>query len=541
MERARKSPGKNMSKTLKYPPKIEAITELLCDPATYDQKPSSVESIETHISWVFLTDRFAYKLKKPVRFDFLDFSTQQLRHEACSEEVRLNLRLAPNIYLGVIPITLLDGRLHLDGEGTPVDWVVKMYRLPVDRSLDNLIRCDAVTLGEVRQISHALSKFYSQSPPLTMGTQEYRTELEDHIRKNQHELLDTRHGLDPIPVRRVLQAQLRLLTLQPELLDSRLIEGRVVEGHGDLRPEHIYLVPSPTIIDCIEFNAEFRQLDVWDELAFLAMECDALGTHWVGEEVLKQYRKTSGDEPPKDLLPFYKSYRACVRAKVHALRAEQIGGQQRQESSDAAKNYLRLADGYCQQLGPPVLLIVRGLTGTGKSTLAAALAELLGIEHLQTDAIRRALYGKSSAPEEYGQGLYDPQSRSRIYDEMLHRSAALLDNGLSVILDGTFLTTSSRMDAVALAQSKHAMSLMIRCHCCDTVARQRITSRIELGKSLSESRPDIYSTQKQDEEPDPAGQEVCQVDTMSSSQATIKIVVEQLTRLYARSRLCDSQ
>ena len=159
-----------------------------------------------------------------------------------------------------------------------------------------------------------------------------------------------RHGLNRVSVRRVHEAQLRLLVLAPELLDNRVLDGRVVEGHGDLRPEHIYLVPFPTIIDCIEFNAEFRQLDVLDELAFLAMECAALDAP--NGSVTKCSRNTAkaiGDEPPVELLPFYKSYRACVRAKVSALRAEQLTGQQRQESLDAAKRYLRLADAFGQE------------------------------------------------------------------------------------------------------------------------------------------------------------------------------------------------
>ncbi len=179
---------------------------------------------------------------------------------------------------------------------------------------------------------------------------------------------------------------------------------------------------------------------------------------------------------------------------------------------------------------------MRELTGTGKSTLAAALAESLGVAQLQTHVIRRELYGKSEQSAEYGEGIYQPQRRSRVYDELLHQSSSLLDDGLSVVLDGTFLTAKSRTDAVALAQSKHAVPLIVHCHCSDTVARQRIATRIESGESLSESRPDFYSIQKHDEEPDPDGLPVCRVDTATAQQAVIETIVKRLKALWANSR-----
>jgi aminoglycoside phosphotransferase family enzyme/predicted kinase len=524
-----------MNKCIVPVTKTEAILEFLLDPESYEEKPLTVESIETHISWVFLTEKFAYKLKKPVRFDFLDFSTPQRRCKACEEEIRLNRRLTRNVYLGVIPITEQCGELSLGGEGTAVDWVVKMRRLPADRALDKLIRTRTVTGSEVRQVGHLLSQFYDRLPPLMIRTDAYRSGIEDHVRKNRCELLDTRHGLNRAVIRRVHELQLRQLVLAPKTLDDRVLDGRIVEGHGDLRPEHIYLAPTPMIIDCIEFNAEFRQLDVLDELAFFAMECATLDAEWIGDEILHEYCTVNNDKPAVELLSFYKSYRACVRAKASALRAEQVTGNERQETLETAKRYLHLADSYCRQLGPPLLLVVRGLTGTGKSTLAAELAELFGIEHLQTDAIRRELYGKSEQPAEYGKGLYQPQSRSRVYDELFHRAASKLDEGLSVILDGTFLTAKSRSDAVALAQSKHAVPLVIHCHCDDEVARQRITARIESGDSLSESREDVFFVQKREDEPDPADLPVCNVDTETAQPAVLKIIVQRLKASLACS------
>jgi predicted kinase len=320
-----------------------------------------------------------------------------------------------------------------------------------------------------------------------------------------------------------------MLRLAAETFDHRGLDGRIVEGHGDLRPEHIYLAPTPTIIDCIEFNAEFRQLDVLDELCFLAMECERLGAGWVGEEVVSQYRSASGDDFSPRLAAFYKCYRACVRAKVFMLRAEQVSGADQAAAEQSAVDYLKLADEFRAKLGQPVLLVVRGLTGTGKTTLASRLSEVLEIERLETDAIRRELFGESRSPAEYGAALYQPEMRARVYEEMLRRAKCLIDSGRSAIVDGTFLTAQSRLDALLLAAGGRAVPLVVHCHCSDEVARQRIAARLAAGDSLSESRPDVHPRQKDMEEPDPPGLPVCHVDATVSLPAMVEAVLERLS------------
>ncbi|MCA9162562.1 MAG: hypothetical protein KDA62_06265, partial [Planctomycetales bacterium] len=245
--------------------------------AAYPFVTSDVEVIETHISYVYLTDRFVFKLKKPVRYEFLDFSTAEARRQACCEEVRLNRRLARDIYLDVVPITVDDGHFHLGGDGKPVDWLVKMRRLPADRAMDELIRRGELTEAHVGQVAKTLANFYQQAPPVSLRCESYRQAIAQHVRANHLELSREVHQLPEPMIRRVWQAQQRVLQLWPDLLTTRVCDGRIVDGHGDLRPEHIYLAPSPTVIDCIEFNSDFRQIDVLDELCFLDMECVRLG------------------------------------------------------------------------------------------------------------------------------------------------------------------------------------------------------------------------------------------------------------------------
>ncbi len=516
-----------------------AVVALLSDARTYPQRPREVTVIETHISWVFLTDRHAFKLKKPVKFDFLDYSTPELRCAACQQELALNRRLAGDVYLEVVPITISShGRLRLGGGGTPVDWVVKMRRLPAERTLSRLIECHGLSDAELDQIAVKLANFYGRLPPLSTRTERYRQQLETHVQENRRELLAPRHELDTALVERVHAAQLRALRIHPETFDDRVCDGRLVEGHGDLRPEHIYLTggAGPVIIDAIEFNAELRQLDVLDELGFLAMECAYLGAAQVGGRILQRYCEVSGDTPPPELVPFYNCYRACVRAKVHALRAQQVESGARGADRQAALAYLRLADRYADELGPPLLLIVRGLSGTGKSTLAAALAEALGIGLLQTDAIRRDRFGASSAPAAYESGIYRPQQRLEVYDEMFRLAGKALDDRRSIVLDGTFLSSLLRAQAASLARRHAAAPLLVHCYCEDEVVAERISARRAAGESLSEARPEFLVQQRAHEEADPPGLAVSHVDTNASLPAMLQQVYDDIRLMLRDAR-----
>jgi aminoglycoside phosphotransferase family enzyme/predicted kinase len=515
--------------TLSLALETEAVVAMLSRTDSYASRPRSVEMVETHISWVFLTDRYVYKLKKPVQFDFVDYSTPQLRHQACLNEVRLNGRLAPGVYLGVLPITRNPrGRFQLNGWGDPIDWVVKMRRLPATKSLEALIVSGQLTIAQVDQLAKRLIDFYQQVPPVTASVASYRSEIESHVLANRSELLRPEHRMTTAVVRRVHTAQLRMLLLAPDLLNERVCDGRIVDGHGDLRPEHVYLLPAPTVIDCIEFNDRFRRLDVLDELGFLAMECDRLGTPWVGRRLLDLYFNISHDRPAVALLDFYKCYRACVRAKVLALRSDQMDAQGTKYARHVARDYMLLADRYASQLGPPWVIVVRGLSGTGKSTLAEALSERLGAELLQTDRIRREIFPQEPRGQGIDQGRYRPVCRAAVYNELIRRAKDLAEQGLSVILDGTFLATESCARVARLAQGLGAMPLIVRCYCSRQVALRRIQERIAQGRSLSEATIATYEHQRQTEEPAPLNVSSLNVDSNDALPAMLDDVVARL-------------
>ena len=483
-------------------PRSETLVEFLQQPSAYQGQVNSIECIQTHISWVFLTDQFAFKLKKPVRFGFLDFSTVALREQACREELRLNRRLARDIYLDVVPVSLHGKQLHLGRGGKVIDWLVKMRRLPAGAACDRMVRSRTISSSQVTQVAQLLTDFYAQLPPICIKTKDYLDELAHHVRDNEQELLDPRHGLDGAAIEKAHESQWRYLTLAEEDLTSRVLDGRIVEGHGDLRPEHIYLTPHPVIIDCIEFNRAYRILDVVDELSFFAMETAKLNAPLTGESVLATYCNSSGDHPPARLLAFYAAYRACVRAKVLALRAEQLEGEQRDRSIAEARCYLQLAIKYAREIGPPLLIVVRGLSGTGKSTLAEALANHLHITRLQTDAIRQELLGADRTAE-YGMGTYKMECRDAVYAEMLRRAAKRLAQGQSIILDGTFLSAKWRQAALEIAAQHSSQPVFLRCECSPQLAMERIRTRADT--TISDARAETYTQQSAEEDPDPAG------------------------------------
>jgi predicted phosphoribosyltransferase/aminoglycoside phosphotransferase family enzyme len=323
---------------------IEAKVAFLRRPEAYPEKPRAVEAVETHMSWVFLTERHAYKLKKPVHYDGLDFRTPELRRLDCEEELRLNRRLAEDVYLGIVPLTVdRDGTLELEGAGEPIDWLVHMRRLPAERMLDGLIRRARIEEAEVRPAALRLAHFYARARPVEITGPAYRGRLEEGVREDERELREPRYGLARDRVTALARAQLAFLERHPALFDVRAREGRIVEGHGDLRPEHICLTRTPAIIDCLEFSRELRILDPADELAFLALECERLGAAVVGRWFLDSYSRVTGDEPPEALLRFHRTYRALRRAKIAVWHLRDPDVRDPGRWSERARRYLELA------------------------------------------------------------------------------------------------------------------------------------------------------------------------------------------------------
>ncbi|MFL6672672.1 MAG: hypothetical protein ACJ8LG_05185 [Massilia sp.] len=325
-------------------PGLDAKVAFLREPASYPEPTYRVEALETHMSWVFLLDDLVYKLKKPVWYEQLDFRSVAARHHFCGEELRLNLRLAPDVYLGLVPLTL-DRRRHLAlaGGGAVVDWLVRMRRLPNERTLDYAIMHHALGGASLLGLAEQLAGFYLKLPAAPIGAETYRARFLRQASAARHELSMPCYELPAEQVLGLHRAQTGALQRLGAELDARVQAGRIVEGHGDLRPEHIYLGAPFAVIDCLEFSRELRIVDIADELSYLALECERLGAAEAGAFLLRAYSMLTGDEPPPQLIHFYQSCRATTRARIAARHLLDEKFRHSPHWIRRARDYLQLA------------------------------------------------------------------------------------------------------------------------------------------------------------------------------------------------------
>jgi aminoglycoside phosphotransferase family enzyme len=323
----------------------------LADPASHHPAPARVEAIETHMSWVFLTADLAYKLKKPVTYPFLDFGTLAAREADCRDEMRLNRRLAPGVYLGLTRVERDDaGRLVLvdengvdSGAGKCVDWLVRMRRLPADRTLEDLIRQGTLGSAQVGELGALLASFYRHLAPADLDPAAQVARLHAQHVLNSAALTRASPPLDGAVVQQVLDGIAGFLHGDRPLLEARATEGRIVEGHGDLRPEHVFMLDAPVVIDCLEFNREMRLVDWVDEIAFLGMECDRLGAAWVGPALRRAVGDALGDAVSDRLFDFYAALRACLRARLALAHLDEPAPRTPARWPALAAQYLGLA------------------------------------------------------------------------------------------------------------------------------------------------------------------------------------------------------
>ena len=325
-------------------PSLERKVAFLRRPEAYAEGAAGVRAIETHLSWVFLTDTHAYKLKKPARRDGCDLTTVTARAAHCRMEIVLNRRLSESVYLGVVPLGIdRAGQLQLDRGGVVVDWLIRMRRLPAERMLDRVIVSHRLREGDLRAVVARLVRFYRSAPPEPIGGAELRARLASRIARCARDLCDPRTELPIALVEDVGERQLAFLERHAGAIDRRVALGRVVEGHGDLRPEHVCLEEAPQIIDCLEFSRELRVLDVAEELGFLALECERLGAPRAKREIFAEYAALSGDAPDPAVVDFHQSVHACVRATLAAAHLAEPGRDDHERWRRRAAEYLQLA------------------------------------------------------------------------------------------------------------------------------------------------------------------------------------------------------
>lgn len=478
---------------------MSSVVEDLMSPDAYPEKVGNVTLEQTHISYVFLTEKLVYKIKKPVNFGFLDFTTLEKRKFFCEEEIRLNRRLSPDVYLGMVPVVEREGKLWLFGDGEIVDYAVVMKRLPMERLMKKLVRDNKITDEILQRVAEKIANFH-EAAETSPEIRKYG-EL-DTIKFNTDENFEqTEKYIGTAISKRQYETIKRYMNYfyknKADIVERRVKEGRIKDCHGDLHMEHICITDKDIIIfDCIEFNERFRFSDTAADIAFLAMDLDFYNRRDLSKKLIEYYINFSGDRGLDNILGFYEMYRAYVRGKVNCFKLEDqtISEFEKNEAMKAANRYFELSSSYI-----PKLILICGYIGTGKSSFARKFSEKTGIEIISSDVVRKEIAGISTREhryEDFRSGIYSPEFSRKTYDEMLKRAKEYLAKGKSVILDATFSKKKGRLVAKDIAKGEGAVFLCIEVTCPEELIRSRMDKRMIDGSDVSDGRWEIFPEHK---------------------------------------------
>jgi len=477
-----------------------SLIEALKSPQIYPDSPSQIRIAETHISYLFFTGRYVYKVKKPVDFGFLDFTTLEKRKYFCLQEVKLNSRLSPDVYLGVEEIREENGRISLGGHGKTIEYAVKMKELPSEGMLIRLVSEGKAKPELMDRIALKIATFHREAETsdeiagfgnvsvIKKNMQENFIQTVPYIAKT---LL--REQYDFISERAVAFLEHKNL-----IFAKRKNGGMIKDCHGDLHLGAICVEKDNIqVFDCIEFNDRFRYGDTAADIAFLTMDLEYNNRFDLSSAFTEAYIRYSGDSDISVVLRFYKSYRAYVRGKVMSFLLDEgeVSEEQKRNALKSAKGYFGLAYSYFMQ---PTLIIMAGLVGTGKSAVAVSLGEAIGAPVVRSDEVRKRLAGilpDEHRYEDYENGIYSEEFTNKTYSELLKEASEVLGGGRSIILDASYKSRASRERAAALAREKGARFFIVECVCEEEVVRARLKKRMG-EKEVSDGRWETYERQK---------------------------------------------
>lgn len=475
---------------MKTPPHIQAMLQA----DFYPHARADIELIQTHISWVILSGSHAYKVKKPVNFGFLDFTTLDKRKYFCEQELRLNKRLAADLYLKVLPVTQKNGNYYLDGDGEIVDYCLKMLRFPQHDLLDQRLTDDRFEPAWMDELARDIADFHSKDEKIAdmkhFGDIRF---IRSHIEAN-YAVAEQYAGKT---ISRTLLESVRhhsdkALNSLDGILKRRQENNHIRACHGDLHLRNITLFHDrPCVFDCIEFNDEYRIIDTINDVAFLVMDCEARQRPDLGYRFLSRYLEHSGDYEGLALLPLYLSYRACVRAKANCLLASDpdLAGEVQQQQLREACHYLELAKSYTE-IPRPRLFLVGGLSGSGKSHLALSGIGKIPAVCIRSDATRQRLAESvSSLP------LYSTKMSEITYAAMFDAAETTLKAGFSAIMDATFLRLEDRDRARSIAEKAGVECTILWLDMDVSVLKKRIRKRTETGKDISDADLGVLNKQ----------------------------------------------
>jgi aminoglycoside phosphotransferase family enzyme/predicted kinase len=509
----------------------------LLQPEAYPHPVEAVTLVETHISWVLLTGAFAYKVKRPVRFPFVDLTSLQRRAFFCAEEVRLNRRFAPDLYLEVCPITVTDGAVRMGGGGAPVEYAVRMLQFQRDEELDTLLAQERILPAELGAFGQELAGIHARLPVAEPASPWGEPQaIQAMIRKNLEECAEASGVFEDASEVSSLRLELeRQLEVVAPWMAERRRDGRVRECHGDLHAANIVRRGSTLVaFDCIEFEPAFRWIDVAEEIAFLLADLDARGFPQHEQAFLGGYLARSGDFQACRLLSLHKAHRALVRAKVTALTR---AGAAVAASADPKGRALHRAYIDCATLvlvrRYPTLILMSGFSGSGKTWLAERLAPLLGAVHLRSDVERKRLMGLAELERSnsaLGEGMYSKSSTSRVYHYLASAVEDVLVGGYTAIVDATFARREDRSIFRELARRLSVAACLIECRAPDDVLLRRVSERDLQRKDASEANVAVLDWQREHWEP-VAADELWAVMGMDTTQPDLDGLARRIRML----------
>ena len=486
-------------------PKVNRLKQLifsLRDHADFGHSTRNFEVVETHISYVLLTGDYAYKFKKPVNLGFLDFSTLEKRKFYCEEEVRLNRRFAPEIYLDVIAITGTTDYPAVNGEGDVLEYSVKMVQFTKGSELAQILKTGKLMPSYIDEMAKQISKFH-QAAAIAPEERSYGVPkvIQQTVLDNFISIRASKAGTSyKVQLDRIEQWTVQTFEKYSSFIGTRKLNGFIRECHGDLHLGNIILYEDkPMLFDCIEFSNDLRWIDEINEIAFLVMDLDAHGASLLSHRLLNDYLEIRGDYEGLRLLPYYYVYRAMVRCKIACIRLEQHELKQtdKEHEGERFQHYLDLAWRYIQPTHS-TLFITHGFSGSGKTTLTQQILEKIGAIRVRSDVQRKRLHGldvEIRTASALQSGIYSRSSTEKTYDQLLSQAKYILKAGYSAIIDATFLKETMRSKFRRLADDLNIPFLILDFQAEEADLRRRVKVREREGKDASEAGLNILEYQ----------------------------------------------
>lgn len=516
------------------------LIEALQNPKCYPHPVSRVRLVETHISWVLLTGQFVYKIKKPVLFNFVDFSTLKKRRWFCEEEVRLNRRLAPQFYLGVIPITGSPSDPRMDGEGTIFEYAVKMKQFCPDHEFHKLLATGEIDDNVISQLAKDIGEFHSRLE--RAGDTSSYGEPDMVWRAVEECFEDIPLDAFPVTIQNGLQ-EIKEWTKQEwgrlrPVFRQRKSSGHIRECHGDLHLGNIALSEGRIcVFDALEFEPRLRWIDVVSEVAFLVMDLESKDRLDLAYWFLNHYLEVTGDYFGMTVFRLYEVYRALVRAKVAGLRLAQVekGSLEWENIRAEMVGYVELAYRLIRS-SSPVLILMHGVSGTGKTTVSSEVVKALGAVRVRSDVERKRIHAEKServCRQGSTESLYASTMTQATYDRLLDLASAMLQAGYPVVVDATFLCVAQRQPFIRLAHERQLPLVILDVWAPEAVLAQRMELRAKQCTDASDATLEVMERQRAIEEPLTEAERPYAIrmnsTDLKSVQSSIKGIIEKLS------------